>query len=117
METSLARNSHGGEWDNNEVVNRIAKLRAERAALLGYESHAAYQLEDQTAKDVGTVNKLLSNLAPPAVANAKREGADIQGIIDQEKGGFALALGTGIIMPKRCARLVMLLMSRSSNRI
>src|ERR1051325_9718915 len=91
METSLARNSHGGEWDNKEVVNRIAKLRAERATLLGYENHAAYQLEDQTAKDVPTVNKLLADLTPAAVANAKREGADMQGLIDQEKTGFALA--------------------------
>jgi peptidyl-dipeptidase Dcp len=91
MQTSLARNSHGGEWDNREVVSRIAKLRAERAALLGYPNHAAYQLEDQTAKDVPTVNKLLSDLAPAAVANAKREGADIQAIIGQEKGGFQLA--------------------------
>ena len=91
MQTSLARNSHGGEWDNKEVVSRTAKLRAERAALLGYASHAAYQLEDQTAHDVPTVNKLLADLAPAAVANAKREGADMQTIIDQEKGGFQLA--------------------------
>src|SRR5258705_448920 len=91
MQTSLARNSHGGEWDNKEVVSRTAKLRAERATLLGYANHAAYQLEDQTAKDVPTVNKLLADLAPAAVANAKREGADMQAIIDQEKGGFPLA--------------------------
>ena len=91
MQASLARNSHGGEWDNKGVVSRIAKLRAERATLLGYANHAAYQLEDQTAKDVPTVNKLLADLAPAAVANAKREGADMQAIIDQEKGGFQLA--------------------------
>jgi peptidyl-dipeptidase Dcp len=91
MQTSLARNSHGGEFDTKEVVSRTAKLRAERAALLGYANHAAYQLEDQTAKDVPTVNKLLADLAPAAVANARREGADIQAIIDQEKGGFQLA--------------------------
>ncbi|PZR77053.1 MAG: dipeptidyl carboxypeptidase II [Chthoniobacterales bacterium] len=91
MQTSLARNSHGGEWDNKQVVSRTAKLRADRATLLGYASHAAYQLEDQTAKDVPTVNKLLSDLAPAAVANAKKEGADMQAIIDQEKGGFQLA--------------------------
>src|SRR5439155_23981793 len=91
METSLARNSHGGEWDNKKVVSRTAKLRAERATLLRYPNHAAYQLEDQTAKDVPTVNKLLSDLAPAAVANAKKEGADMQQIINQEKGGFELA--------------------------
>src|SRR5256885_8858405 len=91
MATSLARNSHGGEFDNKEVVSRTAKLRAERATLLGYPNHAAYQLEDQTAKDVGTVNKLLSDLAPAALANAKKEGADMQEIIDKENGGFQLA--------------------------
>src|SRR4029077_14560534 len=48
METSLARDSHGGEFDNRAVVLRMVKLRAERAALLGYPNHAAYQLEDQT---------------------------------------------------------------------
>ena len=91
MQTSLARNSHGGEFDNTKVVSQTAKLRAERAKLLGYANHAAYQLEEQTAKDVARVNKLLSDLAPAAVANAKKEGADIQAIIDQEKGGFQLA--------------------------
>ncbi len=91
MKTSLARNAHGGEWDNREVVLRTAKLRAERAKLLGYENHAAYQLEDQTAHDVATVNKLLSELAPPAVANAKKEAADMQQLIDKEKGDFQLA--------------------------
>jgi peptidyl-dipeptidase Dcp len=91
MKASLERNSHGGEFDNKEVVSRTAKLRAERATLLGYANHAAYQLEDQTAKDVPTVNKLLADLAPAAVANAKKEGADIQAMIDQEKGGFQLA--------------------------
>jgi peptidyl-dipeptidase Dcp len=91
MQVSLARNSHGGEFDNKEVVSRTAKLRAERATLLGYANHAAYQLEDQTAKDVPTVNKLLADLAPAAVANAKKEGGDMQAIIEQEKGGFQLA--------------------------
>src|SRR6202011_113654 len=81
----------GGEFDTRKIVLRTAQLRAERAKLLGYANHAAYQLEDQTAHDVPTVNKLLADLAPAAVANAKREGADMQTIIDQEKGGFQLA--------------------------
>ena len=91
MEVSLGRNSRGNEWDTRDVVLRTVKLRAERAALLGYANHAAYQLEDQTAKNVETVNKLLSQLAPPAVANAHREEAEMQKVIDQEKGGFQLA--------------------------
>ena len=91
MQTSLARNSHGGEFDTRNIVMRTAQLRAEKAKLLGYANWAAYQLEDQTAHDVPTVNKLLGDLAPPAVANAKREAADMQKIVDQEKGGFQIA--------------------------
>jgi peptidyl-dipeptidase Dcp len=91
MDASLSRNSKGGEFDNRSVVIRMAQLRAERANLLGYENWAAYQLEDQTAHDVGTVNKLLTDLAPPAVANARREAADMQTIVDKENGGFKIA--------------------------
>src|SRR5881398_1902374 len=91
MEASLSRNSKGGEFDTREIVVRTAQLRAERAKLLGYDNHATYQLEDQTAKTVPTVNKLLSDLAVPAVGNARREAADMQKIVDQEKGGFQIA--------------------------
>src|SRR6266446_3016131 len=91
MRTSLARNSKGGEFDTRRVVLRTSQLRAEKAKLLGYANWAAYQLEDQTAHDVPTVNKLLANLAPPAVANAKREAADMQKIVDEEKRGFQIA--------------------------
>ena len=91
LDISLGRNSSGGEFDNREGVLRIVKLRAERAQLLGYANHAAYQLEDQTAKDVPTVNKLLAELGPAAVANARKEGADMQKMIDAEKGGFQVA--------------------------
>jgi peptidyl-dipeptidase Dcp len=91
MQTSLDRNSHGGEFDTKQVVIRTAQLRAEKAKLLGYENWAAYQLEDQTAHNVPTVNKLLSDLAPAAVGNAKREAAEQQKIVDQEKGGFQIS--------------------------
>jgi peptidyl-dipeptidase Dcp len=90
MAASLARGSRGGEFDNRAVVLRLASLRAERAALLGYASHAAYVLEDQTAQTTGAVNQLLAELAKPAVLNARKEGAEIQALIDLEKGGFAL---------------------------
>src|SRR5205807_10218620 len=52
MQASLSRNSKGGPFDTREIIIRTAQLRAERAKLLGYENHAAYQLEDQTAKAV-----------------------------------------------------------------
>ncbi|NGZ83187.1 M3 family metallopeptidase [Duganella aceris] len=88
---STARGSHGGKYDNTQVVLQLAKLRADKAALLGYPSYAAYALEDQTAHDPEAVNKMLSEFARPAVANAKKEGAEIQQVIDKEKGGFQLA--------------------------
>jgi peptidyl-dipeptidase Dcp len=91
MEASLSRGSHGGEFDNRKILSRIATLRAERAQLMGYENHAAYRLESQTAQTTTAVNDLLAKLAPPAVANARREAADIQTIIDAEGGDFELA--------------------------
>ncbi|GAB3425978.1 M3 family metallopeptidase [Massilia solisilvae] len=89
LSLSLARGSHGGEFDNRDLVLKLAKARAERARLLGYPSHAAYMLEDQTAKNTDAVNKLLGEFAKPAVRNAKKEAAEIQKVIDAEKGGFA----------------------------
>jgi len=74
----------GGENDTTGLVARIVQLRAERAALLGYENHAAYVLEDETARTVDAVNGMLAQLAPPAMANAKKEAAAIQQLIDQQ---------------------------------
>jgi peptidyl-dipeptidase Dcp len=86
---SLERGSHGGDFDNRDLVLKLVKARAERARLLGYPSHAAYMLEDQTAKTTDAVNKLLAEFAKPAVRNAKKEAAEIQEVVDAEKGGFA----------------------------
>ena len=91
LAASLARGARGGEFDNTGVVLQIAKLRAERAALLGYPNYAAYNLEDQTAKTTGAVNSLLAEFAKPAVNNARREAAEIQKAIDADKGGFQAA--------------------------
>ncbi|MET0581110.1 MAG: M3 family metallopeptidase, partial [Pseudoxanthomonas sp.] len=90
-EASIVRGSHGGEFDNREIISKIMKLRAERARLLGYPNHAAYVLEDETAKTPQAVNDMLGKLAPAAVANARREAADLQAMIDKEGGGFQLA--------------------------
>ena len=90
MAASLARGSRGGEFDNRAAVSAIAKKRAERAALLGFTHHAAYQLEEQTVGTVDVLNKLLAQLAPPAVANARREAAAMQALVDAEKGGFTI---------------------------
>jgi peptidyl-dipeptidase Dcp len=85
---SIARGSRGGEFDNRQVVLKLAKLRADKAVLLGYPNYAAYSLDDQTAKTTANVNKLLSDLAKPAINNAHKEAAEIQKVIDADKGGF-----------------------------
>ena len=90
-QASLTRGSRGGEFDNLAVVSRLARLRAERARLLGYPNHATHVLEDQTARTPQAVNRLLGELAPAAVANARREAAAMQAIVDREGGGFTLA--------------------------
>jgi len=90
MAISLARGSHGGEFDSRELVLKIAKARAEKATLLGYANFAAYSLEDQTAHDTAAVNKLLGELAKPAVNNARKEAADLQAVVDADKGGFQI---------------------------
>lgn len=80
-----------GEFDNTSLLVRMAQLRAERAQLLGYTHHAAYALEDQTARTTEAVNGLLARLAPAAVANARREAADMQKLIRQQGAGYTLA--------------------------
>jgi peptidyl-dipeptidase Dcp len=69
LEASLGR----GFSVNAEVIRNIVRLRAERAALLGFESHAAYAVADKTARAVANVEDMLARLVPPAVANARRE--------------------------------------------
>ncbi len=91
LETSISRGSRGGEYDNRETLTEVLRLRAERARLLGYENHAAYVLEDETAGSVQAVNERLAELAPPTVANARREAADLQQMIDDSGGDFTLA--------------------------
>ncbi len=87
---SLARGSRGGELDNRGIVSRVLMLRAERARLLGYENHAAYVLEDQTALTPAAVNERLRQLTPPAVRNALREAAALQGMIEADGEEFDL---------------------------
>ena len=70
---------------NRALAVRMARLRAERARLLGYPSHAAYAVADQTAKTAEAVEEMLSRLSGPALANARREA---EALTDQ--AGFAI---------------------------
>src|SRR5438874_319192 len=80
---SIGRAS-GGATDNTAVIAQLVKLRAERAALLGYASHAAYQLEDESAGSPAAVRDMISQVAPAALARARAEAADIQKLIDTQ---------------------------------
>ncbi len=80
---SLAR-GWSGEFATTGLIAEIAAIRAERAALLGYPTHAAYVTEDETALTPKAVNDMLAKLVPPAVKNAKNEAAEIQKLIDAQ---------------------------------
>ncbi|WP_344759039.1 M3 family metallopeptidase [Luteimonas lutimaris] len=84
-EASVSRNSRGNKFDNTAIVSQVLKLRAEKAKMLGFDTYAAYVLDDETAKTPAAVNEMLGKLAPAAVANAKKEAADLQAMIDQEQ--------------------------------
>jgi peptidyl-dipeptidase Dcp len=83
LEASLGR----GFSVNSEVIRKIVRLRAERAALLGFESHAAYAVSDKTARTVANVEEMLGRLVPPAVANARREAEALRAV----SGGAEIA--------------------------
>ncbi len=91
FEDSWMRAERGNADDTRATIARIAQLRAQRAKLLGFPDHAAWKLENQMAKTPATVDAFLARLVPPAVANAKREAADIQALIDKQHGNFTLA--------------------------
>ena len=90
FENSWNRTERGGANDTRETVVRLAKLRAEKAKLLGYPNFAAWTLEDQMAKTPEAAVKFMDALAPATVAKAGEEGKDIQALIDSQKGGFQL---------------------------
>ncbi len=82
--------NNNDQYDNKDVIKQIVKLRAERASLLGYKSHADYVLEENMAKTPANVNDLLMRLWTPAIKVAKQEAADMQKMIDRQGGHFKL---------------------------
>jgi peptidyl-dipeptidase Dcp len=88
-QASIGR-GNGGANDTTAIVAQIVHLRAQRAELLGYPSHAAYQLEDQGAKTTAAVSALLGQIAAPALTGARQEATENQALIDAQ----AAATGT-----------------------
>ncbi|CCG01753.1 M3 family metallopeptidase [Blastococcus saxobsidens] len=79
FEASTSRAS-AGEHDNGPVAERIARVRAERARLLGFRAHADLVLADQTAATTEAVDRMLGSMVPASVANAEAEAAVLRGI-------------------------------------
>jgi peptidyl-dipeptidase Dcp len=78
MAASRFRGIRGGEHDNRALVLEISALRAERAKLLGFESHAAWVTADETAKNPEAVAAMLTPLAGIAARNARLEQAELE---------------------------------------
>ena len=87
----VMRGDNGNKTDNKEVAAKIAKLRAERAQLMGYETHAHFVLEERMLKTPEEVYNLLMQLWKPALERAKVEVADMQAIVDAEGHDFKIA--------------------------
>ena len=86
----LNRGNNGDENDNNKILADIVRLRAERAKLLGYRTHADIVLETRMAKTPENVLNLLNNLLGRALPVAGRERDEMQKIIEAEGGTFKL---------------------------
>lgn len=87
----VQRGDNDNETDNKQVAAKLAKLRAERAQLMGYETHAHFVLEERMLKSPDEVYGLLTKLWEPALARAKAEVADMQAVVDMEGHEFKLA--------------------------
>jgi len=76
--------ANGGPSDNTAIVAEAMKLRAQKAALLGYPNYASYALVDETAGTPDAVDKILGDIGASGLSKAKQEAADIQRAIDTD---------------------------------
>jgi peptidyl-dipeptidase Dcp len=87
----VARGEGGGATDNRAIIAEMVALRAERAALLGYETFAHYRLDDEMAKTPDAVRGLLGRVWAPARARALAERDELAALAQSEGGNFELA--------------------------
>jgi peptidyl-dipeptidase Dcp len=88
---SWNRTEHADANDTRATLARLAQLRAQRAKLLGYPSHAAWKIEDQMAKTPQAALAFMDALAPIATAKVTGEALEVQELIDAQQGGYTLA--------------------------
>lgn len=82
------RGDNGNEYDNNAIIREVVTLRLEKARLLGYETWAHYQIADRMAETPDRARDLMMRVWRPAVARVAADRAQIQQMIDSERGGF-----------------------------
>ncbi len=90
FENSWNRAERGDANDTRAIIARLAQLRAQKAALLGYPNYAAWTLTDQMAKTPEAAADFVDALVPAATAKAASEADEIQALIDRQHGGFSL---------------------------
>ncbi len=86
----VTRGNHDDEFDNKALIGTLCKLRVQKAQLLGYDSHAAYVLDNNMAKNPATVDQFLTNIFNPALNVAKNELSEMQAIADAEGSGIKI---------------------------
>ena len=86
----IMRGDNGDEHDNNAIITEILQLRAERAKLLGYQTHAHWRLENAMAKTPERANELMMAVWKPAVARVHEEVKDMQALADKEGAGIKI---------------------------
>ena len=89
--TFYSRGDNNDAHDNKKIITEILALRAERAKLLGYPTHAHYRLDDEMAKTPENALKVMMQVWPAAVARVREEVADMQAIADKESAGIRIA--------------------------
>jgi peptidyl-dipeptidase Dcp len=86
----VGRGDNGGERDNNAIIGEILQLRAERARLLGFPTHAHWRLENTMARTPERAMQLMEAVWKPAVARVREEVADMQRLADAEGAKIAI---------------------------
>jgi peptidyl-dipeptidase Dcp len=89
--TYYSRGDNGNAHDNKKIITEILALRAERAKLLGYPTHAHWRVADSMAKTPESAMNLMMQVWPAAVAREHEEVVDMQGIADAEHAGIKIA--------------------------
>ncbi len=88
FERAWSRAEQNDENDTRDIVKELATIRAKKSEILGFPNYSAWKLQDQMAKNPEVVEAFLNDLVDPTVKKAKKEGEDVQALIDKQGGDF-----------------------------